>query len=139
MAVIGLSDAWVTVYGLLGLASLIPVVWAVVDFVRRPKWQISTARKVWWVISFALTWFLLWPIALGSACFYLFVLRKRLPSPAAQLPMATWDPYATVAGGRPPPLPTPGWFPDPSGQADERWWDGRGWSDRTRSSAGPPS
>ena len=25
----------------------------------------------------------------------------------------------------------PGWYPDPRGEADERWWDGESWTDRT--------
>ena len=28
--------------------------------------------------------------------------------------------------------PTPGWYPDPSGAAQERWWDGTAWSAQTR-------
>lgn len=26
----------------------------------------------------------------------------------------------------------PGWYPDPEGEPKERYWDGRGWTDRTR-------
>ena len=29
--------------------------------------------------------------------------------------------------------PRPGWYADPGGQADLRWWDGRAWTDSTRS------
>ena len=28
--------------------------------------------------------------------------------------------------------PTPGWYPDPAGGPDERWWDGTAWSADTR-------
>ncbi len=31
-----------------------------------------------------------------------------------------------------------GWYPDPSGQHGERWWDGGGWTDHTRAAAAPP-
>src|ERR1039457_2843304 len=33
--------------------------------------------------------------------------------------------------------PDPGWYPDPSGKAIERWWDGSAWSDQTRPYAAP--
>lgn len=37
-----------------------------------------------------------------------------------------------------PPITIPaGWYPDPSGQAPLRWWDGRAWADFTRET--PPS
>ena len=29
----------------------------------------------------------------------------------------------------PPPSPRPGWYPDPSGAAGQRYFDGTGWSD----------
>jgi hypothetical protein len=53
--------------------------------------------------------------------------------------------FAAAAGGqpiyagqgsvsRPPPSPqiSAGWFPDPSGQAPERYWDGTQWTDQLR-------
>ena len=35
---------------------------------------------------------------------------------------------STLAAARIPP----GWFPDPLQQADERYWDGKGWTDEVR-------
>lgn len=32
----------------------------------------------------------------------------------------------TDAAAAPPPLPAPGWYPDPSG-VGQRWWDGQAW------------
>jgi len=125
-------SGWDLVYGAIGLASLVPIVWAIVDVLRRPSWQFSNARKVLWVVTLAVGWLILWPLALASALLYLFAFRKRFPAMAVKPPMATWDPYAEAAGGRPPDLPPAGWYPDPAGTARERWWDGRGWSDHIR-------
>lgn len=126
------SNALVLAYGFLALAALIPIVWAIVDVLRRPVWQFSIARKVLWVATLAIGWVVLPPVALVSSLLYLFVFRRRLPPVAPKPPMATWDPYHPSAGGRPPPLPPAGWYPDPSGRPGERWWDGRGWTDHVR-------
>jgi uncharacterized protein YxjI len=37
------------------------------------------------------------------------------------------------------PPPPPGWYPDPSGAAGTRWWDGRGWTDHVQAAAPRPS
>ncbi len=127
------TNSWLLAFGAVGLASLVPIVWAIVDVVRRPPWQFSVGRKILWVATLAVGFLIgLWPVALASALLYLFVFRKRLPASAAKPSMATWDPYAEAAGGRPPPLPPAGWYADPSGQPGERWWDGRGWSEHVR-------
>jgi hypothetical protein len=39
----------------------------------------------------------------------------------------------------PAALPSAGWYPDPRGQATERWWDGREWSVQTRGPALSPA
>ncbi len=126
------SGGWVYAVAAVALAALIPIVWAIVDVVRRPAWQFSAGRKVLWVATLAVGWVLVWPLALFSSLLYLFVIRRRFPSVAAKPSMATWDPYAEAAGGRPPELPPAGWYPDPSGRPGARWWDGRGWSDLLR-------
>jgi hypothetical protein len=70
---------WLTVVFLLALASLIPVIWAIVDVARRPPWQFSTGRKVLWAVSLGFGWLILWPVALVSSIVYLTVLRRRFP------------------------------------------------------------
>lgn len=35
------------------------------------------------------------------------------------------------------PRIVPGWYPDPSGQAALRWWDGKTWADQTSASLDP--
>lgn len=32
----------------------------------------------------------------------------------------------------PPPLPPPGWFPDPTGTSTHRYWDGQHWTEHTQ-------
>jgi Protein of unknown function (DUF2510) len=171
--VIALVDkTWVAIYVVVWLASLIPVVWAIVDVTRRPPWQFSGVRKVMWALTLGLGWFFLWPLALVSAVWYLSVLRRRFPPTAAQPrnpivghrygwpgsygpygggayppqgpydqqpqgPQGPQDTYGGAAdpyGYRPPPahLPPAGWYTDPAGTPQERWWDGRGWTDHLR-------
>ncbi len=52
------------------------------------------------------------------------------PVPAVGGPLAGSQPTPTTP---PPPVqpsgPSPGWYPDPQGQASHRWWDGTRWTD----------
>lgn len=34
--------------------------------------------------------------------------------------------------------PAPGWYTDPAGEADHRWWDGNAWTTQTRTAAPTP-
>ena len=80
------SGDWLTVVFLFALASLIPVIWAIVDVARRPSWQFSTGRKVLWAASLGVGWLILWPVALVSSIVYLTVLRRRLPPQGPPFP-----------------------------------------------------
>jgi hypothetical protein len=50
------------------------------------------------------------------------------------------DPLQTPYGVSTPPVsgPPAGWYPDPSGQPRQRWWDGRGWTELIQEPASRP-
>ncbi len=77
---------WLSVVFALAMASLIPVIWAIVDVARRPSSQFSTGRKVLWAVSLGFGWLILWPVALVSSIVYLAVLRRRLPPQSPPFP-----------------------------------------------------
>ncbi len=78
------------------------------------------------------------------------LLGRMLAASRSRGPVMLLGPSATVneleqmarsgpvlAPGYVPPITIPaGWYPDPSGQAPFRWWDGRAWAGYTRES--PP-
>lgn len=176
------SNDWLAVFGGLGLATLVPVIWAIVDVARRPPWQFSTLRKVVWGLTLGLGWLVLWPVALVSSLLYLFVLRRRLPQVTSSAPRPGRPPYGygsppfgagqhrgpygsppygagpqqgtqhgpqqgppaygnygyppNVPPAPTPPLPPAGWYPDPAGSGQQRWWDGRGWTNHLRRAPG---
>lgn len=135
MATVSVSNGFLLVFGLLALVSLVPVIWAIVDVVRRPAWQFSTGRKVMWAITLGVGWLILWPIALISSLLYLTVLRRRFPprTLGPGIPTAAEGPWRPTAPQvHPRDLPPAAWYPDPAGGPGERWWDGLGWSGRTR-------
>jgi hypothetical protein len=55
------------------------------------------------------------------------------PFPPTDFPPTQPTPQSPPPPPPPSPQPPAGWYPDPSGQATSRWWDGSGWSDQTSS------
>ena len=74
---------------------------------RRTPWRWPAAA--WGIIGFL-------SLLLCVVLFLIAQRTTRLPSVSATVP-------AAPAGG-----PPPGWFPDPSGRYERRYWDGSGWT-----------
>ena len=130
--------AWFVVWG----GSLVMLVVALVDIVRRPEWQWKLAgqEKVLWLLLVILVNILAIP-----SLIYWFSIRKKLVAVEQAAAAGQFGPgQMTYAGWAPvPPNPypgmvPPGWHPDPSGQQEWRWWDGTRWTDHTWSEPPPP-
>ncbi|HEX3947916.1 MAG TPA: DUF2510 domain-containing protein [Acidimicrobiales bacterium] len=137
-----LSGPWLALYGGLALIALVPIVWAIVDLLRRPASQFSSGRKALWAVTLGVGWLLIWPLATALALSYLLIVRRRLPEVVR--PPGTSPSSPPAPGGispappvppPPPVLPPAAWYADPAGGNGQRWWDGLGWSDHVR----PPS
>ncbi len=92
---------WLTLFAVLALASLIPIVYAIVDVARRPAWQFSPGRKVLWAVTLGIGWLILWPVALISSIVYLTVLRRRFPPASSLPPQGLQHPHYGQYGGGP--------------------------------------
>jgi|HubBroStandDraft_6_1064221.scaffolds.fasta_scaffold6616410_1 hypothetical protein len=71
-----MTGFWFLVY----LASLVLVIWAIVDIVRRPAGALPPARKVVWIASLVAGWFIFGLVGAVIAVVYLAGPRKRLNS-----------------------------------------------------------
>jgi hypothetical protein len=126
------------VYGVVIVGSLAMFIVALVDIIRRPDWQWKLAgqEKVLWILLVILVNFLAIP-----ALIYWFNIRKKLIAVEKAAASGQFGPgHVTYSGWEPtpPPMPPPGWHPDPSGEHRLRWWDGVQWSQHTWSQ-GPPA
>ena len=91
-----------------GLLALTVVVWALVVAVRRSDWP--------WAIGIGVTIVAVGPVAPIAAAVYLIAYRNRGPTPHELR--------------RPPPPVPQGWYDDPGGEYDMRWWNGEDWTDQ---------
>jgi hypothetical protein len=67
-------NVWFLIY----IASLVLVIWAVVDLARRPSQFFAPGRKVLWLVGMIAGWFLFGFIGAIVAIMYLNGPRKRL-------------------------------------------------------------
>jgi len=126
------------------IGSLVMLVVALVDIVKRPEWQWKLARqeKVLWLLLVILANFFGIP-----ALIYWFNIRKKLIAVEQAAAAGQYGPgHMTYAGWEPAPLvpipspgmAPPGWHPDPSGQSRLRWWDGTQWTEHRSDGAAAP-
>jgi hypothetical protein len=59
-------------------ASLVLVMWAVIDVARRPAGELSTGRKVIWIVGSSIGWLLFGIVGAFVAVVYLVGPRKRM-------------------------------------------------------------
>jgi hypothetical protein len=105
--------------GILVLVSVGLSIWALVDAISRPVWafQAAGSNKTLWVVLEAVGFFV---CGLVLSLIYLLAIRPKVA--AAQ----------RGRGGPPSGGSPPGWYPDPSGVEQYRYWDGRIWTGETR-------
>ncbi len=60
------------------IASLIIVIWAIIDIVRQPSYLMSRNRKLGWGLATGLGWLVLGFVGAIVAGVYLFVIRTRM-------------------------------------------------------------
>ncbi len=69
-----MTSVWSLVY----IASLVLVIWAIVDLARRPAAALPPGRKVLWIVGLVAGWFLFGLVGAIIAVVYLAGPRKRL-------------------------------------------------------------
>jgi hypothetical protein len=125
------------------IGSLVMLIVALVDIIRRPDWQWKLAgqEKILWLLLVILVNFL----AIPSLIYWFNIRRKliRVERAAAtgqygpgHMTYSGWEPGPPAPGFRPGMFP-PGWKPDPGGQHQFRWWDGAQWTEQTWSQPPP--
>lgn len=117
------------------IGSLVMLIVALVDIVRRPDWQWKLARqeKILWLLLVILVNFL----AIPSLIYWFNIRKKLIVVEKAAAAGQYGQGHMTYSGWEPgPPIPypamfPPGWRPDPSGPHQFRWWDGTRWTEHT--------
>jgi len=69
-----MTGVWSLVY----IASLVLVIWAIVDLARRPAGALPPGRKALWIVGLVAGWFLFGLVGAIIAVAYLAGTRKRL-------------------------------------------------------------
>ena len=96
---------------------------ALIDAIRAPADQLRRGNKTLWVL---LIFFTAWTLI--GAILYLLLAR---PIKGTAHPVQTPVPPAQATETGTWAMAEPGWYQDPSGSGQLRWWDGSWWTDRT--------
>jgi hypothetical protein len=123
---------WVVV----GIGSLVMLVVALVDIVKRPdwEWKLAGQEKILWILLVVLINFLAIP-----SLIYWFNIRKKLIAVREAAQRGAYGPgHMTYAGWEPgfgpasyATTPPAGWYPDTTTPGQFRWWDGTQWMAHT--------
>jgi hypothetical protein len=94
------------------------LLWALLDCLQRPDWTYrrSGQDRVVWIIVIAF-------VGCVGPVVYLLVARPKLA--AAQ----RLGPHTAQWPVPPPVIGSAGWYPDPAGRHERRWYDGNRWSE----------
>jgi hypothetical protein len=140
---VGIGIAVFILWVVIGIGSLVMLIVALIDIVKRPEWQWKLAgqEKVLWLLLVILINFHAIP-----SLIYWFNIGRKLKVVEVAAANGHYGPgHMTFGGWEPVPVPLPnpalapaGWYPDGSGQARLRWWDRTQWTGHT-SEGSPPS
>jgi len=125
------------------IGSLVMLIVAIVDIVKRPDWQWKLAgqEKILWLLLVILVNILAIP-----ALIYWFNIRKKLMAVETAAAAGQYGPgHVTVSGWVPgpadpvsyPAAALAGWYPDPGAEHRWRWWDGGRWTQHTQDDQTP--